>query len=384
VRFSMISAALVAALVGYGSTIALVLTAAAAVGADTAETASWVAAICFSKAIGSALLSTWKKIPVVLAWSTPGAALIAASTGIDIHHAVGAFIFAGMLIALTAAVKPLNRAVSAIPTGIASGMLAGVLLPFSMAVAGHAVAVPSLVLPLIAVFLAVRMFNPLLAVLATLIGGVAAAFSYGGAVLPEATVNWASLTLIAPAYDPAVLIGLGLPLYLVTMASQNLPGFAVLRANGYEPPVAAALGVSGLLSAFFALFGAHTVNMAAITAAICLGEDVHPDRAQRWKVGLVYAVIWVALGLSGSVIVPVILAMPPAIIAVVAGLALIPPLIGALVSAFEVPATRFAAAATFAVSASGVVALGVGAAFWGLLAGLLVFLLDMPRSRGNP
>lgn len=380
-RFSMISAALVAALVGYGSTIALILAAAAAVGADAAQTASWVAGICFAKAIGSALLSTWKKVPMVLAWSTPGAALIAASTGVDIHQAVGAFIFAGLLIALTAAIKPLNRAVSAIPTGVASGMLAGVLLPFSMAVATHAAAFPALVLPLIAIFLLVRLFNPLMAVLAALIGGLGIAFSYGGASLPLAEMDWTPLTFVPPVFDPAVFVGLGLPLYLVTMASQNLPGFAVLRANGYEPPVAAALGVSGLLSSVSALFCAHTINMAAITAAICLGDDVHPDRTQRWKVGLVYALVWGLLGLSGPLIVPAILAMPPAIIAVVAGLALIPPLIGALVSAFEVPATRFAAAATFAVSASGVAAFGVGAAFWGLAAGLLVYAMDALRPK---
>ncbi|MBU2483716.1 MAG: benzoate/H(+) symporter BenE family transporter [Alphaproteobacteria bacterium] len=378
---SMISAALVAALVGYGSTIALVLAAAAAVGADAGQTASWVAAICFSKAIGSALLSSWKKVPMVLAWSTPGAALIAASTGVDIHKAVGAFVFAGLLIALTAAIRPLNRAVNAIPTGVASGMLAGVLLPFSMAVALHAANQAALVLPLIAVFLIVRLVNPLMAVLAALIAGLLIAFTVAGAPLPPMDVDWTSLRFIQPEFDAAVLLGLGLPLYLVTMASQNLPGFAVLRANGYEPPVTEALGVTGVLSAFFALFGAHTINMAAITAAICLGDDVHPDKNQRWKVGLVYALVWITLGLSGPVIVPAILAMPPEIIAVVAGLALVPPLIGALVSAFELPATRFAAAATFAVTASGVAAFGIGAAFWGLLAGLVVHLMDHLKPR---
>ena len=378
---SMISAALVAALVGYGSTIALVLAAAAAVGADAGQTASWVAAICFSKAIGSALLSSWKKVPMVLAWSTPGAALIAASTGVDIHQAVGAFVFAGLLVALTAAIRPLNRAVNAIPTGVASGMLAGVLLPFSMAVALHAANQAALVLPLIAVFLIVRLVNPLMAVLAALIAGLLIAFTFAGAPLPPMDVDWTSLSFIQPEFDAAVLLGLGLPLYLVTMASQNLPGFAVLRANGYEPPVTEALGVTGILSAFFALFGAHTINMAAITAAICLGDDVHPDKNQRWKVGLVYALVWVTLGLSGPVIVPAILAMPPEIIAVVAGLALVPPLIGALVSAFELPATRFAAAATFAVTASGVAAFGIGAAFWGLLAGLVVHLMDHLKPR---
>jgi benzoate membrane transport protein len=375
-RPSMISAALVAALVGYGSTIALVLAAAQAVGATPAQTASWVAAVCFAKAIGSMLLSTWKKVPVVLAWSTPGAALIAASTGVNINEAVGAFVFAGMLIALTGALPPVNRAVSAIPTGIASGMLAGVLLPFCIAVATHAVADPRLVLPLIAVFVLVRLFNPLFAVLAALGVGLAIAFTWGGVPMPAFRFDATPLVFIAPQFNPAVLIGLGLPLYLVTMASQNLPGFAVLRASGYHPPVAAALGVTGVGSAIAALFGAHTFNMAAITAAICLGDDVHPDKSKRWQVGIAYSAVWIMLGLFGPVIIPTIAAMPGAIIATVAGLALITPLIGAAASAFEQPATRFAAAATFIVTASGIAAFGIGAAFWGLMAGLLVHGLD--------
>ncbi|PWV99976.1 benzoate membrane transport protein [Hoeflea marina] len=378
---SMISAALVAAIVGFGSTIALVLAAALAVGASPEQTTSWIAAICFAKAAGSALLSTWKRVPIVLAWSTPGAALVAASTGVDIHQAVGAFIFAAVLIALTGVIPPVNRAVNAIPSGIASGMLAGVLLPFSLAVATQAVAFPLLVLPLVAVFLLVRLANPLHAVLATLLAGLAIAFSWGGTPWPQVSPDLTPLTFIGPEFAPGVLIGLGVPLYLVTMASQNLPGFAVLRANGFTPPVTAALGVTGIASAVSALFGAHTISMAAITAAICLDEGVHPDRDQRWKVGLVYAAIWAVLGMLGPVIIATIIAMPAAIIAVIAGLALVSPLIGALTSAFEVPTTRFAAAATFIVTASGIAAFGVGAAFWGLAAGLLVHGLEEIRRR---
>ncbi len=380
-RPSMISAALVAALVGYGSTIALVLAAAQAVGASPAQTASWIAAICFAKAIGSMLLSTWKKVPIVLAWSTTGAALIAASTGINMNEAVGAFILAGGLLALTAAVPPINRAVSSIPTGIASGMLAGVLLPFCLAVASYAVSDWPIVLPLIAVFLIVRLLSPLYAVLAALATGLVIAFTYAGVPVPGFDFEPLSLVFIKPDFNPAVLIGLGVPLYLVTMASQNLPGFAVLRAHGYTPPVAASLGVTGIGSMVASLFGAHTINMAAITAAICLGDDVHPDKSRRWQVGIAYGVFWILLGLFGPVIIVTIIAMPKAIIAVVAGLALITPLIGALASAFDAPATRFAAAATFIVTASGIAAFGIGAAFWGLLAGLLVHLMDGLRRR---
>ena len=375
-RLSMISAALVAALIGYGSTIALVLAAAQAVGASPAQSASWVAAVCFGKAIGSALLSTWKRVPVLLAWSTPGAAVIAASTGVNINEAVGAFVFAGCLIALTGLFPPVNRMVSAIPTGIASGMLAGVLLPFCIAVASYAESDPHLVVPLIAAFLVVRLINPLFAVLVALAGGIAMAALLTDFAMPVFQLDLLPFVFIMPAFSVPVLIGLGLPLYLVTMASQNLPGFAVLRANGYEPPVAAALGVTGVGSAIAGLFGAHTFNMAAITAAICVGDDVHPDRAQRWKIGFAYAAIWISLGVLGPVIIPIILTLPKAIVAVIAGLALIVPLIGALTSAFEAPATRFAAAATFLVTASGIAAFGIGAAFWGLMAGLVIHLME--------
>jgi benzoate membrane transport protein len=376
----MISAALVATLVGYGSTIALVLAAAAAVGADAAQTASWVAAVSVAKGLGSALLSWGTRVPVVLAWSTPGAALIAATSGIDIHQAVGAFILAGGLIALTGAVPPLSRAISALPAAVASAMLAGVLLPFVMAVARDAAALPALILPLVAIFLVVRLVNPLYATLATLAAGLAMAFTHAGAP-PAPSFDPLPFTFIAPAFDPAVLLGLGVPLYLVTMASQNLPGFAVLRATGYAPPVRPALLVTGGGSALAALWGAHTFNMAAITAAICLDPSTEPDPARRWRVGLVYGAFWVALGLMGSLILPAILAMPPEIVATVAGLALIAPLIGAASQAFEPPPTRFAAAVTFATTASGVAAFGIGAAFWGLLAGLLVMGLDKAAAR---
>ncbi|MFM7443950.1 MAG: benzoate/H(+) symporter BenE family transporter, partial [Tabrizicola sp.] len=286
-RLSMISAAIVAALVGYGSTIALVL--AAAVGATEVQTASWVLAVSLAKAAGSALLSTWHRVPVVLAWSTPGAALVAATSGLDISKAVGAFVIAGLLIAATGLLRPLGRAVALIPDSIAGGMLAGVLLPFVLKGAGAVEAAPALVLPMIANFLMVRLRNPAMAVLASLCLGVALAFLTGSASWPALAIPLPQLTFIQPSFDSASLIGLAVPLYLVTMASQNLPGFATMRAAGFEPPVQSALGVTGGFSALSALFGAHTTSMAAITAAICLGTDVDPNAKTRWKVGLAYA-----------------------------------------------------------------------------------------------
>lgn len=375
-RPSLISAALVAALVGYGSTIALVLAAATALGATPAQTASWVMAVCFAKAIGSAILSTWHRVPVVLAWSTPGAALIAASSGYGMAEGVAAFILAGLLIAATGLIRPLGALVAKIPDGIAAAMLAGVLLPFVLKGAGALQTAPVLVAPMVGLFALVRLKNPAMAVLAALAAGLATAFASGAAVLPDLPPIPPTPTVIAPDIHWAALIGLGLPLYLVTMASQNLPGFATMRAAGFEPPVAPALTVTGGISALAALFGAHTVNMAAITAAICMGDDVHPDRSQRWKVGLAYAAVWVALGLTGPVVIAILNALPPALMTALVALALLGPLMGALTGAFAAPDQRFPATITLAVTGAGVAFAGIGAAFWGLLAGLAIWGMD--------
>jgi benzoate membrane transport protein len=380
-RISMISAALVASLVGYGSTIALLLSAALAVGATPAQTASWVLAVSLAKAAGSAALSLFARVPVVLAWSTPGAALIAATSGVTMAEAVGAFVLAGGLIALTGVVRPLGRAVALIPDGVAAAMLAGVLLPFCLKGALAAQALPGVLLPMVAVFALVRLRNPAVAVLAALALGLALAFGTGLAIWPALTVPVPQLDFIPPAFRIEVLIGLGLPLYLVTMASQNLPGFATLRAAGYAPPVQPALVVTGGLSAVSGLFGAHTTSMAAITAAICLGDDVHPDRNQRWKVGLVYAGFWVALGLLSPVILPLLAALPAPLMTGLVALALLGPLMGALTGAFVPVETRFAAVMTLAVTGSGVAAFGVGAAFWGLAAGLGMYGLGRAAAR---
>jgi benzoate membrane transport protein len=377
-RLSVISAASVAALVGYAASVAIVLAAATALGATPAQAASWLLAVSLAKAAGSAVLSWWSRVPVVLAWSTPGAALVAATTGITLAEGVGAFLVAGLLIAATGLIRPLGALVAKIPDGIAAAMLAGVLLPFCLKGAGAAAALPALVLPMLAVFLAVRLVNPAMAVLAAFAAGVALALATGS--------DLSTLTLTAPYLEPvtpefrlSVILGLGLPLYLVTMASQNLPGFATLRAAGYEPPVAPALTVTGLLSALTAPFGAHTVSMAAITAAICLGPDVHPDRERRWIVGLAYAAAWVILGLLSPTVLQILAALPGPVVLALVALALLSPLMGALTGAFAVPEQRFAATLTLAVTASGVAAFGIGAAFWGLMAGIAVQLLERAR-----
>lgn len=377
-RGSVISAAFVAALVGYAASVAIVLAAATALGASPAQTASWLLAVSLGKAFGSALLSWWARVPVVLAWSTPGAALVAATTGVTLAEGVGAFIVAGGLIAATGLIRPLGALVARIPDGIAAAMLAGVLLPFCLKGIAAAEGLPMVVLPMAAVFLGVRLLRPALAVPAAFATGIVLALLHGA---DFSAVGFSAPVLVPvwPAFRLSVVLGLGVPLYLVTMASQNLPGFATLRAAGYEPPVAPALTVTGLISMGTALFGAHTTSMAAITAAICLGPDVHPDRDRRWLVGLAYGGAWVLLGVLSPTVLAVLAALPaPAVLALVA-LALLSPLMGALAGAFARPEERFSATLTLAVTASGVAAFGIGAAFWGLAAGLVVYGVERLR-----
>ncbi len=232
-----------------------------------------------------------------------------------------------------------------------------------------------LVLPLIALFLIIRLFNPAMAVISVLIGGVIFALLLGRADnLPAPELS--TLTMIIPEFSLSAMIGLALPLYLVTMASQNLPGFAVLRAAGYEPPTAACLQVTGLVSLISAPFGAHTSNMAAISAAICTGHDAHPDPKQRWLTGSFYALCYLVFAIFGASLVAIFAVLPPALIMLIAGLGLIGPFINALALALNKQDERFAAIITFAVTASGITILGIGSAFWALIAGLIVAGMD--------
>ncbi|WP_201838264.1 benzoate/H(+) symporter BenE family transporter [Microvirga zambiensis] len=375
-RLSIVTSAVVAALVGFGSTIAIIISAARAVGADAAQTSSWVAALCLATAAISGILSIRYRIPVVAAWSTPGAALIAASSGISIHAAVGSFILAGSLIVLTAFIKPFGRLIERIPTPIAAAMLAGILIRFVLAVFESAQAAPGLVLPLVGLFLVVRLYNAAFAVLAVLFVGLGLAFAGGLAQPLASSLSLSSLTFIEPAWEPTALIGLGIPLFLVTMASQNLPGFAVLRASGYTPPSRPILAVSGLASIITAFFGAHTSNLAAISAAICTGPDTHPDPAKRWMVGPFYMLCYLVIAAFSAALIGLIAALPPELIRTVAGLALMGAFAGALSSALSETSKIFPAILTLAVTASGLTLFGIGSAFWGLAAGLLALGLD--------
>jgi len=373
---STFAAGIVAPLVGTASTVALVIAAAQAVGATPGQTISWLAAISLAKALGGMAL-TWRyRIPVVLAWSTPGAALIGASSGIAFPEAVGAFVLASVLILLTGLVRPLGDLVARLPASLASAMLAGILVKFVMDVALAVPAAPWLVLPLVAIFLVMRLAHAASAMLVVVVAGVALTYLLGLAGPLPGDAGLARLEWVTPAFSPSVLIGLGLPLYLVTMAGQNLPGIAVLRASGYDPKVGPIIATTGLGSLVSAFFGAHPSNLAAITAAIAAGPDSHPDPAKRWPAGIVYGIAFIGIAAFAGFFVALFAAMPKALVATVAGLALTGALAGSLAVAIGDERTRFPALLTFAVAASGVTIGGVGAAFWGLLIGLLALAVE--------
>lgn len=373
---STITAAIVAALVGIAGALAVVLEAAHALGATPAETTSWVTALFLSMALTAGLLSWWHRMPIITAWSTPGAAVIAATAGtIKLDAAVGAFLLAGALVVATALIRPLDRAVRRIPTGVAAGMLAGVLLRFVLQMIEIVPEAPLVVLPLVALFLIVRLYSPGTAMLLVIAAGTLLVSALGQ-IQAWPPLMLSSFVIVMPRLDFATLIGLGVPIYLVTMASQNLPGAAVLKASGYEPPWSSSLLVTGLASMAIAPVGAHTINLAAITAAICTGPDAHPDPARRWWSGVAYLVVYGGLAAAGASLVALFAAFPSALIKTIAGLGLIGALTGALTSALGDERHRLAAVVAFAVTASGITVIGIGSAFWGLLAGLLVLWLD--------
>ncbi|MFU0505903.1 benzoate/H(+) symporter BenE family transporter [Pseudaminobacter sp. NGMCC 1.201702] len=370
-RSSIPASAFVAAIVGFGGTLALIIAAANALGATPGQTASWVTAMCLAIAFETAWLSWRSRMPVIAAWSTPGAALVAASSGFSMNEAVGAFIVTAALLVATGLFKPLMRLISKIPASVASGMLAGIVVTFATGAVMTVPVDPWLILPLVAMFFVMRLFNPALSVLAVLVAGGVIAF-LTGRVGGLPALEFSVLTLIEPSFSMAAVMGLAVPLYLVTMASQNLSGLAVLKAAGYEPVPGPLISVTGLFSLASAPFGALTTNLAAISAAICTGPDTHPDPAQRWLTGPFYALTYLIFAVFGASLVAIFIVLPPSLIVLVAGLALMAPLANALSIALGDERERMAATTAFAVTASGLTLFGIGSAFWGLVAGMIV------------
>lgn len=375
-RFSIIASALVASLVGFGSTIAIIVEATRHLGATPAETSSWVFALCVGMGVTSAYLSLRYRMPILTAWSLAGALLIiAAPDGTTMGHAVGAFMFAGALTVLAGVVPALGAAIARLPASIAGGMLAGLLLRFALGLFVGAQTAPGLVLPLVGVFLLARIFHPASAPLVVIVLALPLAWLEGYA-LPAVSASLPHLAWMPPEFSLATLISLGIPLFLVTMATQQISGVAVLRISGYTPPVSACFIVTGLTTLLTAPVGGYSINLSSVTASICTGPDTHPDPAKRYLCGPVFGVCYMLLALGGTALTTALVALPPIIIAAVAGVALLGPLTGALASALHPEKERFPAVLAFLVTASNITLLGVGGAFWGLLLGVAALGLE--------
>ncbi|RAI60329.1 benzoate/H(+) symporter BenE family transporter [Roseicella frigidaeris] len=376
-----LAAGLLAGFVGFASSFAVVLQGLSAMGASPAQAASGLMALSIAMGLCGIVLSLWRRMPISVAWSTPGGALLAASAlpAGGFAEAVGAFLLAGALILLAGLWRPLGRAVAAIPPPLANAMLAGVLLGLCLAPVRALVEAP---LPGLAILLGwalVGRVNRLLAVpAAVLIAVVAIALTVS---LPPGLLAAAgpAPVLVAPQFSLAALAGIALPLFLVTMASQNIPGMAVLTVNGYRPAPGPLFAVTGLFTLAAAPFGGHAVNLAAITAALCASPEADPDPRRRWQAAVVAGVVYILFGLLAGTATRFVGAAPPILIQAVAGLALLGAFAGALQAALAAAETREAAVITFLVTASGLTVFGISGAFWGLLAGGAMLALQHRR-----
>jgi len=375
-----IFAGMLAAFVGFASSFAVVVKGLTTVGASAAEAASGLTALSIAMGICAIWLSLRTRLPISIAWSTPGGALLASSGAVEggFAAAVGAFIASSVLIVLAGLWKPLGRWVAAIPAPLANAMLAGVLLGLCLAPVRAVAADP---LPALAVILAwaiVGRFHRLYAVPVAVMLTIAIVWLRVPAAPEQLASWWPAPVLIMPRFEPAAIVGIGIPLFIVTMASQNIPGMAVLAANGYRPDLNPLLRTTGLFSLAAAPFGGHAVNLAAITAALCAGESVHADPARRWWAAAIAGATYVIFGLLAGAATLMLSAASPVLIEAVAGLALLGAFGSALLGAVSAAEDREAAIITFIVTASGLTFFGIGGAFWGLLAGGAMMLL---RSR---
>lgn len=372
-----LSAGLLSAFVGCAASFAIVVQGLSAAGASPAEAASGLMALSCAMGLCAVVLSLKTRLPISIAWSTPGAALLATTGAPEGGFAasVGAFLLCGLLLALAGLWKPLGRWVSAIPTAIAGAMLAGVLLVFCLAPIKAVSEDPWLSLPVIAAWALMFRFNRLYAVPAALLVTIIIIVTLGQGS-PDAAANfWPNPVLVVPKFEVGALIGIGLPLFLVTMASQNIPGMAVLNANGYKPDAGPLFVSTGVWSLLSAPFGGHAVNLAAITAAMCAGEDAHPDPKRRYWASLIGGLSYMVFGLMAGLFTALIAASPTYLINAVAGLALLATFGAAMNSAVSDAQMREPAVITFIVTASGLSFFGIGSAFWGLMAGLAMLAI---------
>ncbi|GIE96605.1 benzoate/H(+) symporter BenE family transporter [Paractinoplanes rishiriensis] len=368
-----VTAGLLATVVGVTSSAAIVFSAARAAGADDAVLASWMLALGVGMGLTCIGLSLRFRAPVVTAWSTPGAALLATGLdGMSLREATGAFLISAALITLSGVTGWFARIMDRVPLPLAAALLGGVLVQFGIGAFGSMEGDFALVFAMFATYLLGRWILPRYAVLAALTAGVAAAALEGQ--LRAVEFAWAAPVFTMPAFSWQAAIGVGVPLFIVTMASQNLPGVAVLRNDGYRVPVSPLIGWTGATNLVLAPFGAFGLNLAAITAAICTGPQAHPDPRRRYLAGVWAGVFYLVVGALGATVGSLLAALPAALILGIAGIGLLGTIGSSLTSALSDDRWREAAVVTFLATASGLKLLGIGSAFWGLLAGLLTAL----------
>ncbi|MFM2118559.1 MAG: benzoate transporter BenE [Pseudomonadota bacterium] len=372
-------AGFVAVLVGYTSSVVLVFQAARALGASDAQLASWLLALGLGMAISSAGLSLRWRRPILTAWSTPGAALVAAAAtagGLSLAEGVGAFMLCGGLIALAGYSKAFERLMDRIPQPLAAALLAGVLCRFALDAFAALASDTLLVGGMLLVYLLGRRAWPRYAVPVVLLAGLAIAALQGRLHLAGLVIPWPAPVWVSPEFSWRATMGLALPLFVVTMASQNLPGVAAQRAAGYaDIPVSPVVGFTGLLNLVLAPWGGFSFNLAAITAAICMGREAHEDPARRYTAPVMAGLFYALMGLAGGAVVALLAAFPKALVLAVAGLALLGAIAGGLAAAVAEVRWREPALITFLVTLSGVQLLGVSSAFWGVVAGALASVL---------
>ena len=380
VSVSAVVAGFVAVLVGYTSSVAIVFQAAQALGASPAQTASWMWALGLAMGISCIGLSLHYRLPVLTAWCTPGAALLAATQGVSLAEATGAFIVCAMLIIVAGLTGWFERVMDKLPMAVAAALLAGVLTRFGLDAVLQVRTAPGLVLVMVAAFLAGRRGWPRYAVPGVLAAGMAVAALQGrlhlGAVLNLGESVWATPVFVMPQFTLGSVVGVALPLFIVTMASQNLPGVAAQRAAGYAIPVSPVTTATGLVTLLLAPFGAFSINLAAITAALCMSPEAHADPAKRYTAPVMAGVFYTLMGLAGGAVVGLLAAFPKELISALAGLALLGTIVGGLSAALKDERHRDAAAMTFLVTLSGLNMAGIGAAFWGVLAGAVTLAVQ--------
>ncbi|NJO66068.1 MAG: benzoate/H(+) symporter BenE family transporter [Leptolyngbyaceae cyanobacterium RM1_405_57] len=375
-------AGFVTVLVGFTSSAVIVFQAAQALGASPAEIGSWMGALGLGMGLTCIVLSLRYRVPVVTAWSTPGAAmLITTAAGVPMEEAIGAFLISAVLITFCGFSGWFERAINRIPMSIAAGMLAGVLLRFGLDVFISMQTQFAMVFLMFCVYLIMRRLSPRYAVVAALLLGILIAGLQGLLQIDALRLQLTEPILTLPRFSLSALIGVALPLFVVTMASQNVPGVAVIRASGYTVPISPVIGWTGATTLVLAPFGAFALNLAAITAAICMGREAHEDPAKRYVAAIAAGVFYLIIGLFGGTVSSVFAAFPQELVLAIAGLALLGTIGNGLITALTQEKEREPALITFLVTASGVTLLGVGSAFWGLVAGgLAIAISQMKRA----